>query len=289
MKFLKYTFPFPEKDYPFQITTQNIVHRTYHVHPFIIEFQYIRSGNGFFYIKDKRYATKDKSLFIIHEHDIHTYINEGKKAPDVNITLMVFSKYLFEDYPAIQPLLKSIINCHKNFPHQICFNEKEANDIELILYMLEQERKKKGENYHEIMTTLLITFLMLIKRNISNTKKNIISTEEHNHIIDVVLEYIDKHFKEHITLSNLSKHVGYSPYHISHLFKKFSGLSFKASIANRRVLEAKRILELDNNKKIIAIAYEVGFKNLGAFNWNFKRLTDITPSLYRKLYMSVQK
>ncbi|MDD5688392.1 MAG: AraC family transcriptional regulator [Elusimicrobia bacterium] len=289
MKVNKYSFPFPDKNFPFLINTNKILNRKHHVHPFVLEFHYVRSGKGFLYIKDRQYATKPKSLFIIHEHDVHTYLKKGNKIPQINITLLVFSKFLLDKYTWMRPLIKSIINCHKNFPHQLFLNEKEANDIELILHMIETEWKKKGDNNHEAIKALLVAFLIQLKRSMSKKKKNIGFIEEHNPIIDKVLDYIDKHFKEHITLSGISKQVKYSSYHISHLFKKFTGLSFKSSIANRRVLEAKRILETDNNKHIVAIASEVGFSNLFSFNRNFKRLTDTTPSLYRKFCMSIRK
>ncbi|MDD5688639.1 MAG: AraC family transcriptional regulator [Elusimicrobia bacterium] len=286
-----YYFPFLVKDFPFFIVNAinpAVGAKYYHFHPFILEFHYIRSGNGYYFIKDKSYAFKNKSLLIIHGQDIHAYI-KGENPSQITKTTLYFTNSLFKDYLSLQPFIKSILNCHENFPHHICLSEKEASDMELILHMLDKEWERKRDNYREVIKSLLITFLELIKRSMSNKKKNISSSEEHNPIIDEVLDYIDKHFKEHITLSDVSKHVGYSHHRVSHLFKKFTGLGFKEFIANRRVTEAKHILETDNNKKIIAISYEVGFSNLGVFNWNFKRLTDTTPSRYRKLYTSISR
>jgi len=84
-------------------------------------------------------------------------------------------------------------------------------------------------------------FFYTDKKKYIKREKEYQFTEKHNPIVDAVLDYIDKHFKEQITLSNTSRRMGYSPYHISHLFKKFTGLSFKALLANRRTLEAKHI------------------------------------------------
>ncbi|MDD5686515.1 MAG: AraC family transcriptional regulator [Elusimicrobia bacterium] len=291
MKIDKYRYPFPEKDFPFRIrTTNNIIDLkgSYHVHPFTVEFHYIRSGNGYYFIKDRRYSIKEKSLLIIHGQDIHTYRRKENQTHVDQVTLF-FSNSLFKKYSLIQPIVKKITTCHNNFPHQLFFNEKEAIGLELTLDTLQKEWKNKKVHYQEVIINNLTTFLIQLIRIMSKKKKNISSIEEHNHIIDEVLDYIDKHYKERVTLSGLSKHVGYSPYHISHLFKKFTGFNFKESIANRRVLEAKRILETDNSKKIISIAYEVGFSNLVAFNRNFRRLTDTTPSLYRKFVLSIHK
>ncbi|MDD5687370.1 MAG: AraC family transcriptional regulator [Elusimicrobia bacterium] len=286
-----YPVPFSVKDFPFAIaTTVDLAVRSkyYHFHPFAMEFQYIRSGKGFYFINDKSNTFKDKSIFIIHGRDIHTYI-KGKNPSRVNKTTLYFKKSFFKDSLSHQPFIKSIFDCNKNFPHQICFSEKEADDIELILHMLEKEWERKGENFREVIKSLLTTFLVLIKRSMSNKEKNISSLKEHNPIIDEVLDYIDKHFKEHITLPDLSKQVGYSSYHISRLFKKFTGLSFRELVDNKRVIEAKRILETDNSKKVISIAYEVGFSDLSAFNRNFKRLTSTIPSLYRKICAPINK
>jgi len=69
---------------------------------------------------------------------------------------------------------------YRNFPHQICFNEEEAENMELILHMIEKEQNKKRDYNREAIKSLLITFFILIKRSISNEKKNISSTEKHN-------------------------------------------------------------------------------------------------------------
>ncbi|MDD5688593.1 MAG: AraC family transcriptional regulator [Elusimicrobia bacterium] len=279
---------FSVKDFPFSIVTTidlNVPSKDYHFHPFATEFHYIHSGNGYYFIKDKSYIFKKKSLVIIHGRDIHTYI-KGENPSRITKTTLYFVKSLFKDSLSLQPFIKSILSCNENFPHHICFSEKEANNMELILHMIEEEWKRKEKNFREAIKSLLITFFVLIERSMSNNKKNISSNEEHNPVIDEVLDYINKHFKERITLAGLSKHAGYSPYHISHLFKKFTGLNFMEFIDNKRIIEAKRILETDNNKKVISIAYEVGFSNLSTFNLNFKRFTGTNPSQYRKFFTS---
>ncbi|MDD5688270.1 MAG: AraC family transcriptional regulator [Elusimicrobia bacterium] len=291
MKPNKHHFPFPEKDFPFFISTtiaDNTRSKFYHLHPFTLEFHYFRFGNGFYFIKDKRYPIKPKSLFIIHGNDIHTYI-KAKNPLAVSKTTLFFSNSLLKSFPSLQPLMENIITCHKNFSHQIHINEKEIIDVEFIVDILQKEWNSKGYNYREIIKTALVLFLMLVKRCKFNEKNVIGSVEKHNPIIDEILDYIDKHLKEHITLSNVSEHVGYSPNYVSHLFNKFTGLGLNEFIDNKRVLEAKRILETDHSKKIISVAFEVGFINLSTFNLNFKRLTGTAPSLYRNFFTSIRK
>jgi len=123
----------------------------------------------------------------------------------------------------------------------------------------------------------------------SKNKKGACLSGESNPLIDKVLAYIDSNFKEPVSLSAISKHVYRSSYHISHLFKKFTGLGLKEYLANKRIIEAKRLLEDKNTDKIISVALESGFSDLSTFNRSFKALTGMSPSQYRKFCISFRK
>lgn len=82
--------------------------------------------------------------------------------------------------------------------------------------------------------------------------------------------------------------VGITERRLTDIFKDEYGLTPKAYTDRLRLAEAKKIL-IDTDKKVIDIAYSVGFGSLSAFYKFFKKEEKITPSEYRKRKQSEEK
>ncbi len=99
----------------------------------------------------------------------------------------------------------------------------------------------------------------------------------------VVLNYIEKNYMFDITLEDLADIAGYSTYHFSRIFKKYSSTTYINFLNNRRV-KAAEILLLEDSISITDVAAQVGFASLTTFNRVFKDIKGCTPSEFKKLY-----
>jgi two-component system response regulator YesN len=72
-----------------------------------------------------------------------------------------------------------------------------------------------------------------------------------------------------------------SPDHLSHIFKKETGLSLSDYIIEQRMKKAKELL-LTTNMMVSEIAIEAGYSNLPYFSKLFHRCIGVTPLIYRK-------
>ncbi|TKG94984.1 AraC family transcriptional regulator [Puteibacter caeruleilacunae] len=72
--------------------------------------------------------------------------------------------------------------------------------------------------------------------------------------------------------------------HVSQVINEQQGLNFLDYVNQYRVEEAKQLLVSEESKSltILAIAYEVGFNSKTAFYTSFKKVTNMTPSEYKK-------
>ncbi len=96
--------------------------------------------------------------------------------------------------------------------------------------------------------------------------------------------YLDKD----VSLSKLAEDLGISIHHLSQIINEKLGKNFYDFINSQRIQEAEKQLINPGNKhlSIAAIAYEVGFNSLSAFNTAFKKFTGLTPSRFRKKHSS---
>lgn len=98
--------------------------------------------------------------------------------------------------------------------------------------------------------------------------------------IDAVITYIHQHIDEPLSLAQLARYAGYSPYHFARLFKDRMGLSPQYYVSSLRLQKAKDLL-LQTNLSIRDIGLEIGQQSLGTFTTRFTERVGVTPSAFR--------
>ena len=89
---------------------------------------------------------------------------------------------------------------------------------------------------------------------------------------------------ENISLQSLSEKLSIAPHQLSRIINEKLNKNFPDFINTFRVKEAKKILAdpRQTDRKILTIAFDVGFNTKVAFNTAFKKHTKMTPSEFRK-------
>lgn len=98
-----------------------------------------------------------------------------------------------------------------------------------------------------------------------------------------VLDYIDSHYTEELTLDNIADFSGFSKYHFTRLFKQYTDSTFYDYLIYRRIKAAEELLA-NPELSITEIALQSGFSSISTFNRIFKQKKGCTPSEYRSLY-----
>ena len=118
------------------------------------------------------------------------------------------------------------------------------------------------------------------------SKSSLTEVDKTRILENITLEFASKdYFSNNLaSLSDLAKKIGESPHHVSQVINEKLNQSFFELLASYRIEEAKRILgdKTKNNLTVEEVSETVGYNSKAAFNNAFKRLTDKTPSEYRK-------
>ncbi len=100
------------------------------------------------------------------------------------------------------------------------------------------------------------------------------------HAVYAVSKYIQTHFKERITIEDISASVHLNGSYISHLFRKTFGYTITDYITYVRLENAKIILA-DPGANIYNAAMESGFNDVSYFSRVFKKIEGLSPREYR--------
>ncbi|NLT48215.1 MAG: AraC family transcriptional regulator [Clostridiales bacterium] len=99
-------------------------------------------------------------------------------------------------------------------------------------------------------------------------------------IVEGTVKYINKNFKEKLTLRDSADHFHVNQSYLSALFKQEMGKSFTEYLTMLRLQEAKKLLR-KTNLNLTNIAYQCGFEDQSYFSKVFRKVEGITPSQYR--------
>lgn len=97
------------------------------------------------------------------------------------------------------------------------------------------------------------------------------------------MQYIDAHYHEELTLSDIARQLSFSLSYTSKLLKRYTGISFIKYLAYVRVRASLEAL-LEGRNSIEQIAADCGMPNARAYTAAFKELYGILPSDYRKQF-----
>jgi AraC family transcriptional regulator len=99
--------------------------------------------------------------------------------------------------------------------------------------------------------------------------------------INQVIDYIQAHLTQDLSLEVLAQQTGYSLYHFIRLFHQATGESPHQFVLHQRIARAQRLL-LETDVSLAHVALESGFANQSHLTQGFKRHFGLTPRLYRQ-------
>jgi AraC-like DNA-binding protein len=103
----------------------------------------------------------------------------------------------------------------------------------------------------------------------------------HELTVQGVIAYMQSHIGEPLSLGRLSDVAGFSPWHLDRIFARETGLATMRYLTLLRI-EAAKNAALGSDRRIIEIAYDVGFNSLGSFGKRFTHLVGMSPRDLRK-------
>ena len=288
----KHLIDFDDNLLPFRLTETKVENGRpdilFHWHP-ELEIQYVYEGTARYHIDYDYFDSQAGDIFLIRPnglHSIHPVDNQPHHTDPLHFHLDMLGQSLVDPLSLryLQPLQNS------NFKFKQCLRSSNEGYTEIkdLLFEIFKMIRQKDRHYELLLKSkleeliYLFYFYRLVERKTSDDHYR------KNEKIREIIDYINQHYAENLTIEKLSELMGYSKTHFMTIFKQHTGTSCTEFIIQARLNAACE--ELRNSvKPVLEIATNVGFNNLSNFNRQFKHYYDQTPSQYRKTHSNKKK
>ena len=141
---------------------------------------------------------------------------------------------------------------------------------------------------YESQIDAFLTFLKILHDLAKQRDRQILNAEGYafisspleNKRLKTIFNYIRDHFMESVALEDISAKVFMTPQSFCRFFKRSTNKTFTTFLNEYRINHATKLL-LQTDDDVKTICFESGFNNLSNFFRNFKRITQLTPNIYR--------
>jgi AraC-like DNA-binding protein len=173
-------------------------------------------------------------------------------------------------------------------PAQVRFRQQvDLNDpfLHRLLQTIAEEMEMPGPGgrlYRHTLTLLLVTQLMRCASNLATPAKPTFAKGGlPSWRLKRALDMLEGRVAQGASLAELAQHVGLHPTSFCRAFKQSTGVSPHRYLLERRVARAKEMMA-DHAVTLTQIALDCGFCSSSQFSVIFRRLTGISPSMYRR-------
>ena len=168
-----------------------------------------------------------------------------------------------------------------DFPANIPFQVEKAEDIHDRVRRMEREYFMKDKNSVYMLDVLMKELLLYLSRQYN---QELAGTPEYQGMelrFRQARSIIMSHLEEPWTIDDMANLLGLSPSHFSHIYTSIFHISPKQNLLSERMNQAKLLLK-SQNYSIGEVASKVGYDNIYHFSKQFKKVTGMSPSDYRK-------
>lgn len=230
-----------------------------------MEWQYIKLGEGYYFVAGQFYRFGKRSFLMILPGESHSFVPEASSR-----TIL---KALIQFNPA-----RLKIKIPTTWSRQLLMDESEANDLELILGHINNELKQKKYGWERMIRYHSRLMVCLLER-VQHEGRHV---SQSHPLVSQISTFIEEHYAEPLTVASLCRIFGYSVHYLPRLFKETTGVGLKHYLLQRRLMEAKRLLQSEPNLTAQAIAERTGFNETTAFYRVFKQFAGFAPETYRR-------
>ena len=258
-----------------------------HDHLFL-ELVYVESGTVDHHCAGGVTQLQPGTIIVLRPHVWHAYLNPKNL---VVLNCLIDPRFIqhFEPILSELPSTDELYRNHVTYQQEVPsfqYRPQRTKRLEFQTYFdqLIDEAEHQKPGWQASMTALTLKLLTTVARQCDlqpPIQSNLLSKQTLSRIEQVV-NHLESHYQQQISLDELAAKVDLSPAHLSRTFKQKTGVGIVDFIHRLRCEEACRLLRL-TDQSISRIAMRVGYDELAYFSRCFRKQIGYSPRSYRQI------
>lgn len=249
----------------------------HHTADFIL--YYFICGTGNIKIEGKQYQISDGDIFLIHSSELfHCSIdnNQYHERMVLHIDPRIARSFPFD----WQALFTAFEQRPKGVANHIPAHLATASGLGKLIYSI-YENIKSTDSVSSVLTLCkTLELLAQLKQVLASSDVLLQPPDKENMLIGQVLTYLNKHFTEDISISQIAQYFNINTSYLSHLFKSCVGSSLWDYVIFLRIHYINQ--HISENISLENLCQQAGFQNYSNFYRIYKKRTGLTPLQFRQ-------
>mgnify|MGYP002534431666 FL=1 len=257
--------------------SMDTIDKRYTAHP-QYEIFLLLEGDVTMLINSQRYMIKNGALVLLTSRDLHISMNNAPRTYK-RITVM-FDPHAIRQFNTEHTNLLDCFSIAASKQRNILYLSAEQIQTVQTLAdsILTNGRSDRFGDDITVLTSLLSLLIFINRLYRSHLPK--IAPLPLTPIIREIVDYVDSHIDEELSVQSLCHHFSYSVAYISAQFSKQMGLPLKQFIITKKIALAKQLLA--ESLSVTQVYERCGFGDYSNFIRTFKKAVGVSPLQWQK-------
>ncbi len=245
------------------------------------EFYFPVAGKIDMEIEGKQTHLSSRSVAVVPPGTVHRAVTDNDERSYCRYVFWISASYyrkLKERADAFSYIVERAENGYPIYH----FSENEYALIQSkILRLIEEDKSDRfGRN---VFAGIVISDLIMTLSRLAWEQDHPQKIEKETDTVDAMIEYIDRHLEEDLSLDTLGERFFISKYYAAHEFKERTGMPVHQYIVKKRLERCAD--EMKTGRAVSRIYSDYGFADYSAFYRAFKKEYHLSPKDYQKVYL----
>lgn len=259
-----------------------------HIHD-CYEIYFSISGGRQFLIDNRVYEFEQGDIFFINQFESH-YLSKVDQITHMRVVISIHPEYLKQVSTKQTDLNYCFTYRDSVCGHKRSLRGEERKRFLYYIHKLSEERGFGQDVLDQAVFLELITFLNSVFISQCEERQPSVRDEARTVIkprhsqIDEILDYINQHLTENLSIPGLAAHFYLSSSYLSKIFKDATGTTINQYITAKRISRAKILLA--EGRTVTEACSLCGFGDYSNFLKSFTRAVGISPKKYASFIQS---
>jgi AraC-like DNA-binding protein len=245
----------------------------FHYHDFNKILIFLK-GNINYVVEGKNYMLKPYDIVLVNAGEIHrpSVLDDSEyERIIIYVSTQFLNTYAQKDYD----LLDCFESAKREKTNVLRIHSLERSKLYQVCLELEHSFADNAFAKELYQKILFLEFMIQLNRTMISQHINYLDSSIGSTKLVQILDYINEHLAEEITIDKLASSFYLNRYYLMHFFKEETGYTIGNYITEKRLLLAKGLVQ--SGSPVTDACFQSGFKNYSTFSRAFKKAFNTVP------------